>query len=142
MAVSPATWLIDKSVLARLSKPEVRQIMLPRLRAGRVAVSIVTELEVGLSARSAGDYKAIRQTMLDYLVPVFVTPRAEQRAREVQVELIRRGQHRAVSIPDLLVAAVAEIERLSVLHYDADFDLVASITGQPVEWLLPRGTLD
>jgi predicted nucleic acid-binding protein len=80
--------------------------------------------------------------MLDHLVPVFITPRAEQRAREVQVELIRRGQHRAVSIPDLLVAAVAEIERLSVLHYDADFDLVAGITGQPVEWLLPRGSVD
>jgi hypothetical protein len=142
MAVSPATWLIDKSVLARLDKPEVRQVMLPRLQAGRVAVSIVTELEVGFSARSASDYRTMRRTMLDYLVPVFVTPRAEQRAREVQVELIRRGRHRAVSIPDLLVAAVAEIERLSVLHYDADFDLVANITGQPVEWLLPRGTID
>jgi predicted nucleic acid-binding protein len=140
--VNPATWLIDKSVLARLSKPEVRQVMLPRLQAGRVAVAIVTELEVGFSARSAGDYETMRRTMLDYLVPVFITPRAEQRAREVQVELIRRGQHRAVSIPDLLVAAVADIERLSVLHYDADFELIAGITGQPVEWLLPRGSID
>jgi predicted nucleic acid-binding protein len=142
MAMSPATWLIDKSVLARLEKPEVRQVMLPRLQAGRVAVSIVTELEVGFSARSASGYETMRQTMLDYLIPVFLTPRAEQRAREVQVELIRRGQHRVVSIPDLLVAAVAEVERLSVLHYDADFELVASITGQPVEWLLPRGSID
>jgi predicted nucleic acid-binding protein len=141
MAMSPATWLIDKSVLARLGKPEVRQVMLPRLQAGRVAVSIVTELEVGFSARSASDYKTMRRTMLDYLVPVFVTPRAEQRAREVQSELIRRGRHRVVSIPDLLVAAVAEIERLTVLHYDADFELVASITGQPVEWLLPQGSI-
>jgi predicted nucleic acid-binding protein len=80
--------------------------------------------------------------MLDYLVPVFVTPRAEERAREVQLELIRRGRHRAVGIPDLLVAAVAEIERLTVLRYDADFELVASITGQPVGWLLPRGTIE
>ncbi len=142
MAVNPATWLIDKSVLARLSKPEVRQVMLPRLQAGRVAVSIVTELEVGFSARSAGDYKTMRRTMLDYLIPVFVTPRAEQRAREIQAELLRRGQHRAVSIPDLLVAAAAEIERLSVLHYDADFELVAGITGQAVEWVLPRGSID
>jgi predicted nucleic acid-binding protein len=141
MAVSPATWLIDKSVLARLSKPEVRQVMLPRLQAGRVAVTIVTELEVGFSARSGSDYDVMRRTMLDHLIPVFVTPRAEQRAREVQVELIRRGQHRAVSIPDLLVAAVAEIERLSVLHYDAAFELVASITGQPAEWVLPRDSI-
>jgi predicted nucleic acid-binding protein len=140
--VSPATWLIDKSVLARLAKPEVRQVMLPRLQAGRVAVSIVTELEVGFSARSTSDHQTMRRTLLDYLVPVFVTPRAEQRAREVQVDLLRRGQHRAVSIPDLLVAAVAEVERLSVLHYDADFELVAAVTGQQVEWVVPRGSID
>lgn len=84
----------------------------------------------------------MRRTMLDHLVEVFMTQRAERRAREVQVELLRRGQHRAVSIPDLLVAAVAESERLTVLHYDADFDLVAAVTGQPAEWVLPRGTVD
>jgi predicted nucleic acid-binding protein len=81
-------------------------------------------------------------TLLDYLVPILVTPRAEQRACEVQAALVRRGQHRAVSIPDLLVAAVAEVEQLSVLHYDADFELVASITGQATEWVVPRGSID
>src|SRR5262245_34232099 len=142
MAMTPATWLVDKSVLARLGKPEVRDLMLPRLQAGQVAITSVTELEVGFSARSARDYETMRRSVLDYLVPVFVTPRAEQRAREVQVLLIARGQHRAVSIPDLLVAAVGEIERLSVLHYDADFDLIAAITGQRTEWVLPRGSVD
>jgi predicted nucleic acid-binding protein len=56
--------------------------------------------------------------------------------------LVRRGQHRAVSIPDLLVAAVAEVDQLTVLHYDAGFDLVAGITGQPVSWVVPRGSID
>jgi hypothetical protein len=60
----------------------------------------------------------------------------------VQAALVGRGQHRAVSIPDLLVAAVAEVEQLSVLHYDADFESVASITGQPTEWVVPRGSID
>jgi predicted nucleic acid-binding protein len=142
MAVSPATWLIDKSVLARLARPEVRQAVLPRVRAGQVAVSIVTELEVGFSARSTSDYETTRRTLLDYLVPVLVSPRAEQRAREVQAALVRRGQHRAVSIPDLLVAAVAEVEQLAVLHYDGDFDLIANVTGQPVTWVVPRGSVE
>jgi predicted nucleic acid-binding protein len=142
MAVSPAAWLVDKSVLARLGRPEVRRVVLPRVQAGRVAVTIVTELEVGFSARSAKDYDATRRALLDFLVPVLVSPRAEQRAREVQAELVRRGQHRAVSIPDLLVAAVAEVERLSVLHYGADFELVAGITGQQAEWVVPRGSVD
>jgi predicted nucleic acid-binding protein len=142
MAVSPASWLVDKSVLARLGRPEVRQVVLPRVQAGRLAITIVTELEVGFSARSATDYATTRRALLDYLVPILVSPRAEQRAREVQAELVRRGQHRAVSIPDLLVAAVAEVEGLSVLHYDADFELVAGITGQPAEWVVPRGSVD
>jgi predicted nucleic acid-binding protein len=142
MAVSPAIWLVDKSVLARLARPEVREVVLPHVQTGRIAISIVTELEVGFSARSTKDSTTTRRTLLDYLVPILVTPRAEQRAREVQAALVRRGQHRAVSIPDLLVAAIAEVEQLSVLHYDADFELVSSITGQPTEWVVPRGSID
>jgi predicted nucleic acid-binding protein len=64
-----------------------------------------------------------------------------KRAIEVQTALARTGQHRGVPIPDLLIAAVAEASGLSVLHYDADFDRVAEITGQPVEWVVPRGSV-
>jgi predicted nucleic acid-binding protein len=142
MAVSPATWLVDKSVLARLASPEVRRVVLPRVQAGSIAVSIVTELEIGFSARSVDDYITTRRTLVDHLLPALLAPRAEQRAREVQAELVRRGQHRAASIPDLLLAATAEVEQLSVLHYDADFELIASITGQPTEWIVPRGSID
>jgi len=79
---------------------------------------------------------------VDYLVPILIAPRAEQRAREVQAGLVRRGQHRAASIPDLLLAAAAEVEQLSVLHYDADFELIATIAGQPTEWVVPRGSIN
>jgi predicted nucleic acid-binding protein len=142
MAVSPATWLVDKSVLARLGQRPVRDVVLPWARAGRIAVTVVTELEVGFSARSLGDYNATRQALLDFLLPALISPAAEDRARQVQAALVRRGHHRAVSIPDLLVAAVAEVEHLSVLHYDADFERIAQITDQPTEWVLPRGTAD
>jgi predicted nucleic acid-binding protein len=107
-----------------------------------VGVAIVTELEVGFSARSTEDYITTRRSLLDHLNPVLVSPRAEQRAREVQAALVRQGQHRAVSIPDLLVAAVAEVERLGVLHDAADLELVAAITGQPTEWVVPRGSIE
>ena len=140
--MNPATWLVDKSVLARLARPEVREVVLPRIQAGRIAIAIVTELEVGFSARSVDDYLTTRRTLLDHLVPILIAPRAEQRAREVQAELVRRGQQRAASIPDLLLAAAAEVEQLSVLHYDADFELIAGITGQPTEWVVPRGSID
>jgi predicted nucleic acid-binding protein len=56
-------------------------------------------------------------------------------------ELARRGLHRAVGIPDLLIAAVAERERLTLLHYDSDYDFVAGITNQPIQWVVPRGSI-
>lgn len=65
----------------------------------------------------------------------YLTPAAEDRAVEVQLLLADRGQHRAPSIPDLLVAATAELSGLTILALDKDFELIAQITGQPVERL-------
>jgi hypothetical protein len=134
--------LVDKSVLARVGQAPVAEALLPRIQSGLVGVSIVTELEVGYSARSVGDYAVTRQDLLDYLLPVPLPVRAESRAREVQAELVRRGEHRSAGVADLLLAATAEIEQITMLHYDADFDVIASVTGQPTEWLVPRGTVD
>lgn len=64
------------------------------------------------------------------------------RAVEVQGLLADRGLHRAASIPDLLIAATAERRGAAVLHYDSDFDLIASVTGQATAWVVPRGTVD
>ena len=63
------------------------------------------------------------------------------RAMDVMQALARRGQHRAVGLPDLLIAAVAERAGLPVMHYDADYDLIAAITGQPTQWVVPRGSV-
>jgi predicted nucleic acid-binding protein len=79
--------------------------------------------------------------MLAPLVPVVIPVRAEESARQIQAELVARGQHRAVAIPDLLVAAVALAEGLAVLHYNGDFNLIAAITGQPTEWVVAPGTM-
>ena len=141
MGVTPARWLLDNSALSRLDRAEVAGILTPRMDSGLVAVSIVTELEVGYSARSTADYRDTRRSILDRLLPINIPSRAESRAREVQAALVERGRHRAVGIPDLLIAATAEIEGLMVLHYDADFDLIAEVTGQPSEWIVPRGTI-
>jgi predicted nucleic acid-binding protein len=139
--VSLVSWLIDKSALWRAGHPTVKDEIQWRVARGLVGVNIATELEIGFSAQSIASFQLMRRTMVDRLLPVRLPLRAEDRAREVQVVLIERGQHRAVSVPDLLIAATAEIEGLTVLHYDADFDLIAEITGQPCEWVVPKGTL-
>ncbi len=134
-----AHWLVDKSAL-RPHVPAFADALVPRVAAGRVGVCLVTELEVGYSARSKRDFERIRHDLLTHLVPIPTPTRAEEHARWIQAELVARGQHRAVAIPDLLVAALADVEGLTVLHYDRDFDVIADITGQPTEWVVPAGT--
>lgn len=129
-------WLIDTSALARLPRSVDAASWAARIDRGLVRMSTVTRLEVGFSARSGADLRlaALRPPLA--AIPVeYSTPLIEDRAVEVQSLLADRGQHRAPSIPDLLVAATAELAGLTVLHLDKDFDLIALVTGQPTERL-------
>jgi predicted nucleic acid-binding protein len=138
---STATWLIDTSALTRLSVPEVGEVLRPRIDAGRVAVTAVTWLEIGYTARSRSDHEDSQRAVLERLQLVYGSPRSERRAIEVQQRLMDAGHHRSVKLPDLLIATAAEAEGLTVLHYDADFDRISEITSQPVEWVVPGGTV-
>ena len=128
------SWLIDKSALIRLgSSPDAEEWA---NRIERVAISSVTLLEAGFSARSAVELaRAMGSPPLAAMPVEYLTPAAEDRAVEVQRLLAERGQHRAPSIPDLLIAAAAELNQRTVLHLDKDFDLIAELTAQPVERL-------
>ena len=133
------SWLIDKSALVRLGRSADAEEWAGRIERGLVRVSTVTRLEVGFSARSGTDLAAgFERPPLARMPIEYLTPAIEDRAVEVQVALGERGQHRATSIPDLLIAATAEMAQLTLLHDDKDFELIADITGQPIE----RLTLD
>jgi predicted nucleic acid-binding protein len=134
MAVT--TWLIDRSALVRLGASPDADQWASRMERGLVRVTTVTRLEIGFSARSGPDLRAgLRQAPLSAMPVEHLTPAIEARAVEVQAVLADRGQHRAPSIPDLVIAAAAELGGLTVLHLDKDFDLIADVTGQPVERL-------
>jgi predicted nucleic acid-binding protein len=127
------TWLIDKSAIARLHLAADAAEWASRIERGLVRISTVTRLEVGFSARSASDHRSLLTAPPIASMPVeHLTPRIEDRAVELQSTLAERGQHRAPSIPDLLIAATAELAELTVLHVDKDFELIADVTGQPV----------
>ena len=129
-------WLIDKSAVVRLGDCQEQELWTERIERGLVHVTTITLLEVGYSARSAEDMGDLLDRPPLYLMPVeYLTPAAEKRAVEVLRSLAERGQHRAPSIPDLLIAAAAEIARLTVLHVDKDFELIAGITGQEIHRL-------
>jgi len=129
-------WLIDKSALARLGASPDADTWANRIERGLVHITTVTRLEVGYSARSASDLRSgLRNPPLSHMPVEYATPSIEDRAVEILTLLADRGQHRAPSIPDLLIAATAELTGLTVLHLDKDFDLIAELTGQPVEQL-------
>jgi predicted nucleic acid-binding protein len=134
--VAVTDWLIDKSALVRLGDSADAQEWATRIERGLVRITTVTRLEVGFSARSGPDARqALAAGPLAAMPVEYLTPSVEDRALAVQLLLADRGRHRAPSIPDLLIAAVAELGGLTVLHVDKDFELIAELTGQPVERL-------
>ena len=129
-------WLIDKSALVRLGSALEAEEWAGRIDRGLMRISTVTRLEVGYSARTAADHRTLLNGAPLSSMPVeYLTPRIEERALELQFALAEQGHHRAPSIPDLLIAATAELADLTVLHLDKDFELIAAITGQPIERL-------
>jgi predicted nucleic acid-binding protein len=130
------SWLIDKSALTRLAASPDAAEWAARIERGLVRITTVTRLEIGYSARSGPDLRAGLQRQPLSSMPVeYLTPAIEDRSVEVLTLLADRGQHRAPSLPDLIIAATAELAGLTILHLDKDFEVIADITGQPVERL-------
>jgi predicted nucleic acid-binding protein len=133
-------YLVDKSALARLRHAKVAARLTPMIVAGDVAVCGVIELEVLFSAKNLADFTATRGELAG--MPRLEIEEADfERAADVLHLLCRAGRHRAASIPDLIIAAVAERANVAVMHYDKDFDLIARATGQRVEWVAAAGSV-
>lgn len=136
-----AAFLADTSALTRReTRPEVRAVLEPLLLSGQVATCGIVDLELLYSASSPAIYARLASALRG-LPRVLITETVLDRALEVQGRLAKRSQHRAVPLPDLIVAACAEGAGLTVLHYDADYERVAKITGQPTRWIVPRGSV-
>jgi len=134
--VAVTDWLIDKSALVRLGDSPEAEEWASRIERGLVRITTVTRLEIGYSARTAAQARSVFNTPPISAMPVeYLTPAIEDRALEVQLMLASKGHHRAPSIPDLLIAATAELAGLTVLHVDKDFDHIANLTGQAIERL-------
>lgn len=131
-----SAWLIDKSALVRLTASPDAAGWAERVERGLVRIATVTRLEIGYSARSGPEFRAgLRQPPMSSMPVEYQTPATEDRTVEILALLADRGQHRAPSIPDLIIAATAELAGLTVLHLDKDFEIIAAVTGQPVERL-------
>jgi len=130
------SWIIDKSAYVRMPRAIEIDEWILRIGRGLVYVHPLTLLELGFSARNSADWlqQMNRPPVTDLLIAE-ATPSSFHRAQQVQGVLAQRGYHRSASPVDLAIAATAELASLTVLHVDKDFDLIAGVTGQPMERL-------
>lgn len=133
-------YLLDTSVVKRLGRAAVRDAVEPMAQRGELGRAGITDLEVGYSARNAREWDRLTAALATFK-PVETRAAHVHRALQVQRMLAARSQ-RGRKIPDLLIAAAAEELGVSVLHYDADFDLISRATGQRCEWVVPPGSID
>ncbi len=134
-------YLVDTSVLARVPRdPAVADRVADLRRSGSLWTCDLVSLELGYSARTAAAWAVLQQEQAR-LPQAPMSEVVGARAVAVQGALARRGHHR-VAVPDLLIAAAAESVDVAVLHYDRDYDQIAGVTGQAVEWVAPAGTID
>ena len=134
------THVVDSSVLTRLGRAPIRNVIEPMVERGELARAGVSDLEVDYSARSAAEWDQLAEALAVFEL-VETTADHVRRARQVQ-RLLASKHQRGRKIPDLLIAAAAEARNLGVLHYDADFDRIAAVTGQPCQWVVPAGSVD
>jgi predicted nucleic acid-binding protein len=131
-------YLIDTSAQARIAHPAVRKIIMGLIADGAAATCVTVDLEAGYSGRDLAGVRLIAERRRDLYVVLPVSELIADRARDVQVRMAARGHHRAAGVIDLITAAVAEHHGAVVLHYDADFEHIAAVTGQPQAWIAPR----
>ena len=132
-------FLLDTSVLTRLRAPSIVQ-RIEQHDGDGLARTSMTDLEIGFSARSADEWDRLVAALAAFR-RIDVEAHHFDRAQQVQRRLVADGL-RGRKVPDLLIAAVAEATSLIVLHYDADFDHIATVTGQPTQWVVERGSID
>ena len=139
--MSGAVYLADTSVYVLQGRhPAVRSRFESLLASGRLAACEMTAMEYLNNAPDPRGYEVLwgalhGQRWLE------VTGAAMSRALDVHRALAERSQHRHFRLPDLIIAATAEVHGATVLHYDADYDRIAAVTAQPVEWVAAKGTL-
>ena len=139
--ISGLLYLIDTSAHARAQHPAISAIITGLIADQAAATAVTVDLEAGYSGRSAADVRAIAQRRRALYAVLPISEVIAQRARDVQVAMAATGHHRAAGVIDLLTAAVAEYHGAVVLHYDADFDQIAAVTGQAHKWIVARGTI-
>jgi len=136
-----AIYLADTSVYVLQGRHlAVRRRFEELLTEGRLAACQMTALEYLNNAPDPSGYELLWGALHGHRW-IDVNTASMDRALAVHRKLAATSQHRHFRLPDLIIAATAELNGATVLHYDADYERIAAITGQPTEWAATRGSL-
>jgi predicted nucleic acid-binding protein len=135
---SGALYLVDTSAFARITVPSVRKVIGGLIAEGVAATCVTVDLEAGYSGRTGDEVRTIAENRRTLYRNLPITEQIAEQARQVQLRMAARGHHRAAGIVNVLTAAVAEHHGAVILHYDADFEHIATVTGQQQLWIVPR----
>ncbi len=134
-------YLADTTVYVLQNRyPQVRRRFTALLTEGRLAACQMTALEYLNNAANPRSYESAWGALHGQRW-INVTTEVMDRALDVHRELASASQHRNFRLPDLVIAATAELSGATVLHYDTDYDRIAGVTRQPMEWVVERGSL-
>ncbi|MEU0095243.1 VapC toxin family PIN domain ribonuclease [Kribbella sp. NPDC006257] len=134
--------MVDTTAHSRGEYPSVRSILAGLIVDQSAATCVTIDLSVGYSGRDLADVQAIADRRNSLYIRLPMNESIADRARETQVRMAARGQHRSAQAVNVLTAAVAAYHNAVILHFDADFEHIAAVTGQPHLWVAPRGSLD
>jgi predicted nucleic acid-binding protein len=135
-------YLFDTSVINRLAHPAIADAVERRGTQRVLCRCAVVDLEILYSATSPERYLRLRTMLEGGFTDLPITTEVMVAALDIQQRLAALSQHRGVSIGDLIVGACALVHKATVVHYDADYDRIAAVTGQSTEWVVPTGTVD
>lgn len=131
---APRGTTFEAALGEQVLRPAVAAALSPLIEAGLAATCGVIEFELGWATRSGAEFDELRADRDADYEWLAIHDEDWRRALEVQAALWRTGRMRAIGFPDLLVAAVAERERVILLRYDSHHEHIAVVTGQPIRW--------
>ena len=131
----------DKSALSRMRHPAVAGVLEPLILAGELGTCGIIELEVLYSAMSASDLRTTRSHRAAAFPRFAMTDGDLEGAANLMAALADAGRHRAAGVADLLIAAIAIRNELTVYHYDADFEHIAAVSPLRAAWVVPKGSV-
>lgn len=133
-----ARYLIDTSAAARMNEPAVADKLVELIDLGLVGTTAGLDAEALYSSRGGAEYEQLRSDRAQAYEYLPTHDEHWQVALEARRQLAVTGRHRAVGIADLLTAAIARDHGVTVVHYDADFDIVATVLDVRCVWVIPR----